>query len=242
MLAENGCKKINFAGGEPTLHRDLPELIRFSKELGLFVSIISNGTGLNQRLLDECAEFIDIIGLSIDSGSDIVENELGRCLKKSKRLRGFSHVKLIQDRADMIKELGIKLKINTTITPLNWNENLIGFIKTLAPLRWKVFEVNKINEINENFFEEYGKLNTWQFNFFIQKHSNLNPIFETSDLMMNSYCMISPDGCFFQNSAHSYHYSPPILKEGPLKAFDRLEFDLRKFKLRKGDYYKRIKS
>lgn len=51
-LAESSCKKINFAGGEPTLVSFLPELISHSKNQGLFTSIISNGTGINEDFLN----------------------------------------------------------------------------------------------------------------------------------------------------------------------------------------------
>ncbi len=48
-LANAGIKKINFAGGEPTLNPFLGSLLSFSKGLNLTTSIISNGTGISQK-------------------------------------------------------------------------------------------------------------------------------------------------------------------------------------------------
>ena len=48
-IASNGCQKVNFAGGEPTLVPYLPILIQHAKRKGLFVSIISNGTGISKN-------------------------------------------------------------------------------------------------------------------------------------------------------------------------------------------------
>ena len=48
-LARAGFRKINFAGGEPTLCRWLPELITRAKELGLTTSIVTNGSRLTRE-------------------------------------------------------------------------------------------------------------------------------------------------------------------------------------------------
>lgn len=43
QIAAHGFKKINFAGGEPTLSSWLPELVIYAKSLNLETSIVSNG-------------------------------------------------------------------------------------------------------------------------------------------------------------------------------------------------------
>ena len=79
-LVDGGFGKINFAGGEPTLVRDLGALCERIKKRGrgrCAVSIVSNGKRL-QRLIDESAKWIDWAALSLDSGSDDVNATLGR--------------------------------------------------------------------------------------------------------------------------------------------------------------------
>ena len=65
-LARLGFKKINFAGGEPLLRKDLPELIRFAKSLGLVTSIISNGQLITADWIESVSGHLDQIGISVD--------------------------------------------------------------------------------------------------------------------------------------------------------------------------------
>lgn len=42
-LPRYGVTRVTFAGGEPTLHPDLPRLLRHATEAGLITAIVSNG-------------------------------------------------------------------------------------------------------------------------------------------------------------------------------------------------------
>ena len=236
LIAENGCKKINFAGGEPTLIHHLPELISHAQNLGLFVSIISNGTGINRKFMEKCSGNLNLIGLSLDSQNDCVEERLGRTLRfKSKE---HSHVNLIKQKTRLIKESKIPIKINSIVNPLNWNENLSDFIQSINPTRWKVFEIHHLNGINDDFFREFGYLKPWQFWSFIEKHSHLNPVFESSQMIIDSYCMITPDGRFYQDTNHIHHFSKQILDVGIIRAFQQILYQEKKYRERDGGYFK----
>jgi radical S-adenosyl methionine domain-containing protein 2 len=236
-LVNCGCEKINFAGGEPTLVPFLPDLISHSHEQGLFTSIISNGTGINQEFMNKNSEQLDLIGLSIDSHWDPVEKTLGRTLKKTSFR--FSHVENIKNKVDLIRDFGVPLKINSVVTPLNWNEDMTNFLEGIKPVRWKVFEIHRLKGINDGFFTEFGKLEGWQRDFFIQKHRNLNPIFESSKMILDSYCMVSPDGRFYQDTNNQHHYSQPILEYGINETICQVKFQKKKYLMRKGDYFKK---
>ncbi len=238
-LVSNGCEKINFAGGEPTLISHLPKLINYAKKNDLFVSIISNGTGISEKFLSLCGFSLDLIGLSIDSVSTKTEKTLGRTsvIKLNNEI-SYSHVDLINNRVKLINRNNIDLKINTTITPINWNEEMSDFILNVDPVRWKILEVHYLEGINTKFFNEFGSLEPWQFEFFVNKHSSLNPIVETSDSILESYCMITPDGRFYQDSEHRHHYSDHILKTGAVEAFNQVQFSNEKFNSRDADYFR----
>lgn len=65
-------EKINFSGGEPFLPqrgRHLGEMVKFcKKELKLpSVTIISNGSLIKEKWLQEYGEFVDILAISCDS-------------------------------------------------------------------------------------------------------------------------------------------------------------------------------
>ncbi|MFQ5457154.1 MAG: radical SAM protein, partial [Myxococcota bacterium] len=71
-MAGHGLKSvILIGGGEPTLYPGFPGFVKFLKELGLQVAVVSNG-GRGNRLL-EAIEYLDAqdwIRLSLDSGSN----------------------------------------------------------------------------------------------------------------------------------------------------------------------------
>jgi len=240
-LTENGCEKLNFAGGEPTLIQNLPKLLRYSKNLGLFTSLISNGTGLTKKFLRNSFENIDLIGLSIDSSNEEINYKLGRCLThNNEKIKPYSHVNLIKNRAELIKRFNIPLKINTVVTSLNWNENLTDLILQLNPIRWKVLEITLLSEAKIIYASKFGTLKRWQFEAFTQTHKNLNPIIESNDITNESYLMITPNGKFFQNSYGEYYYSDSILEIGVRNAFEQIEFSFDNFKIREAEYYRNL--
>ncbi len=61
---------ICITGGEPTLHSDLPDLIRHVKERGFLVKLDSNGT--NPRMLEElfAENLVDYIAMDIKAPKD----------------------------------------------------------------------------------------------------------------------------------------------------------------------------
>ena len=58
---------ISFTGGEPTLRKDLPELISYAKKLGMRVNLISNGTLIDKNKAEELvAAGLDSVQISIE--------------------------------------------------------------------------------------------------------------------------------------------------------------------------------
>lgn len=72
LMTERGMKSvIVIGGGEPTLYPKFEEIIRFMKNLGLQIAIVSNGTG-NDKIakVADCMDGQDWVRLSLDSGTD----------------------------------------------------------------------------------------------------------------------------------------------------------------------------
>jgi len=212
-LTDNGCEKLNFAGGEPTLVKNLPKLIKFSKDLGVFTSLISNGTRLTKKFLEQTYKDIDLIGLSIDSAIEEINYQLGRCLtRNNEKIKPYSHINLIKNRVELIKKYNVPLKINTVVTSLNWDEDLNELISLLHPIRWKILELTLLSENKFSFASKFESLKTWQFDKFIQTHKNLNPIIESNDISNESYLMVTPNGKFFQNWCGNLRNSSKLIK------------------------------
>ena len=100
-LKDYGTEKINFAGGQPTFSPFLGELIVFSKSLRLTMSVISNGTGITERFLRKFGTNIDWIGLSLDSGDELIQYQLGR--------GNGAYVQDIINKCEMIKTVKLSL-------------------------------------------------------------------------------------------------------------------------------------
>ncbi len=71
-MADRGLRSvIVIGGGEPTTYKYFPDTIRYMKDLGLQVAIVSNGSGM-QKIADVAGYFDggDWVRLSLDSGTN----------------------------------------------------------------------------------------------------------------------------------------------------------------------------
>ena len=227
LLANSGVKKLNFVGGEPLLCPYIDALLSVSKEAGLVTSIVTNATRLTRKFLEDNACNIDWIGISIDSQDENTEKCLGRGTG--------NHVKMVVSRAKMVKEFGIKLKVNTVVTSLNFNEDMSSLITELGPDRWKVFQMLPINGENQSIGMDLT-VDKSQFMEFVSRHKHLNPVAEDNDSMTGSYLMLDPLGRFFQNWNQRYVRSKPILDVGVSRAIEQVGWSNNKFIERGGDY------
>lgn len=226
-LSNIGTEKITFTGGEPLLHPHLGDSLFESKRLGLTTMIVSNGSLIKQEFLEKNHTFIDWIGLSLDSSNERTEFSLGR---------GFgNHVEIIEQKVELIKKFGIKLKINTVVTSSNWFEDMGEIIVKLKPDRWKVFQILKIKGENDIEAERLF-ITAKQFMSFVRNHIGLNPIYEPNELFQGSYLMLDPLGRFFQNSKGHITYSQSILDVKPMEALTEVGWDRLKFLKRGGIY------
>jgi wyosine [tRNA(Phe)-imidazoG37] synthetase (radical SAM superfamily) len=80
ILARKGLRSvIVIGGGEPTVYPQFTETVRRMKELGLQVSIVSNGSGMAK--IAELVNYLEVedwVRLSLDSGSDEVFQAMHR--------------------------------------------------------------------------------------------------------------------------------------------------------------------
>jgi MoaA/NifB/PqqE/SkfB family radical SAM enzyme len=67
-LAELGCKKIHFSGGEPMLRPQLPDLVEYASQLGMRVTLTTNGTLVDKVKAKRLVEAgLRGVNVSIDS-------------------------------------------------------------------------------------------------------------------------------------------------------------------------------
>ena len=69
-MANCGVKAIMFGGeGEPTLHKDFVDIVKYTKDCGIDVSITTNGVLFNNKIANELLPILTWIKFSVDSGS-----------------------------------------------------------------------------------------------------------------------------------------------------------------------------
>lgn len=230
-LVAAGTRKITFAGGEPTLHRDIAGLIVHAKAAGLVTGIVTNGSRLHS-LLDTAADALDWVALSVDSSDEGTQFAL-------KRGRG-DHIARTRVLAALCHQLGVRLKLNTVVTALNWQEDMSALVEEIRPDRWKVFQVLPVDGQNDGAVEPL-LITSAQFAAFKQRHQHLHErackvVFEDNDAMTNSYVMIDPLGRFYGNSNGTHCESAPILDAGVFPSLAQVGFQLDKLKERGGVY------
>lgn len=180
-LKKAGMTKLNFVGGEPLLHPHLKDFACYAKENGLTVSMVTNGYLLSHGLLQELKPNMDWIGISIDSTREDVEAMLGR--------GNGNHVKNAINVCKAIREGGIKLKVNTVVTTLNFKEDLRPLILELHPLRWKVFQMLGILGQNQRHYTELATTRE-EFEIFKDLNSEMvldsgnGPVFEAEGIWL----------------------------------------------------------
>ncbi|XDG06256.1 hypothetical protein ABKA04_005871 [Annulohypoxylon sp. FPYF3050] len=243
LLSEAGMRKINFAGGEPFLYpRELGMLCRFCKEeLGLeSVSIISNGTKITKKWMDQHGQWVDVLGVSCDSFDEKTNIAIGRGTGEN--------VKQLFRVRDWCRQLGIKFKLNTVVCTHNWREDMADIVQELDPFRWKVFQVLYVEGENDSNGTDGGLsrrkrdakellISEEQFQTFCDKHKHLNCfIAEPNSLMASSYLILDEFLCFLDKGAGVEKQSRSILEVGVQKALSEVRWDQEAFSERGGLY------
>ncbi len=218
--------RLNFAGGETLLYKEKAQkLITQAKEIGFNVSLITNGSTLSTEFISALAPQLSILGVSLDSNNISTNNLIGRIDNKGNMLNTETLVDIV-DTTRVINP-DIKIKLNTVVNELNYQEDMNSIISKLHPDKWKVLQVLPI-------LTDKLSISGSKFQRFIRSHQNHKRIMSIEDNqgMQGSYIMVDPLGRFYQNDKSfnaEYFYSPPIIKAGVGHAFSEVDFSIEKF-------------
>ena len=220
--------RINIAGGEPMMLGDtFSNILRLAKKKGFKTSVITNGHYLLGNKINIPENTLDMVGISFDSQNYATRQLIGRADRKGNSL-GADDLKAALTKLTRTQK-GIKTKINTVVNIHNWQENFTELISEIKPDKWKVLHVMPYGSDELLISDE-------QFNSFIEKHRNesLSIYAESNLAMTESYLMIDPKGCFYQNVSNisGYKYSEAINDVGVEVALKQVNFNQAVFSAR----------
>jgi MoaA/NifB/PqqE/SkfB family radical SAM enzyme len=152
-LKKLGVSVIDFTGGEPLLHRELPILLKEAKKLN-FITTVTTNTLLYPKMAEKLKGLIDMLHFSLDSPIEAEHNE-------SRKVKCFDK---FLESLDIAKSLGEKPDILFTVFPHNIHQIKDVYERFCLPNQFMlilnpVFDYNDVGEKLSS--ENLAELKAW---------------------------------------------------------------------------------
>lgn len=190
-IAEEGIRDLTFTGGEPLLYPDLIELVKFAKEKGMKIKIISNGEVLAKDLkMREIYNYLDSLTLSIDTIDNGINENSGR---------GYNHFDNVKTVLESLRRKRLKANINTVVNKMNLGtlDDLGNFLKEYNINTWRIFKFIPLREtakVNKDIFE-ISRVDFRANRPLFTSFPNIQKIeFREENDMESKYVLIMPNG------------------------------------------------
>lgn len=223
IKASGMVSDINFAGGEPVLHKGFCELVAYAKEKGFGVSLISNGSLLLNDRLTPAGLFkrLDTLGISVDSFSDDTLVALG-CCDKSKKVLSYERLQALIRRAKA-ENPDIRIKLNTVVSRLNVHEKLTGIEEELPIDRWKFLKMKGFK--NDSFSNMDLLVSDDEFAAFLANNQRTRGESVPEQSLTRSYIMVDNRGNLVDDEGDDYTIVGNLTTESFTDVFGRYAFD-----------------
>jgi len=96
-----GVHVIDFTGGEPLLHRELPELLKMAKDLGFITTVTTNAL-LYPKMAHKLKGLVDMLHFSLDSPDAETHNKSRGVALFDKFLESIEVAKALGEKPDII--------------------------------------------------------------------------------------------------------------------------------------------
>ena len=219
-------RRFNLAGGEPLAGEYIQQMIVYIASLGIGCSIITNGSLLTPKFIEQNQHKLQMIGISID-GLDYQDNlQLGRLDIHGRELTKERLIEL----ATCIHSAGIKLKINTVVNAVNCRKDFAPLIDRIRPDRWKLLRMLRYEHANDA--GAPLTITDEQFHVFVARHLHLHPVVEDTEDLVNSYIVVTPQGCLITNSSERFRATESLVSHPFLEEFAKVSFSEETFQKR----------
>jgi len=137
VLVESGVKEVILGGGEPTLAKNLEEVMGILKDGSIYISLHTNGLLLRDKKLDRWKGLVDNIALPIDAVDRNVQ----------KHLRGKGFMKVFDNLMEWVNKINtreIEVGWHTVFTAINEDETprIYQLIREQPFKYWRIYEYN----------------------------------------------------------------------------------------------------
>lgn len=220
LLRTRGVTRVTFAGGEPTLHPGLPEMLAHASRIGLITALVTNGSLLDLDLCRRIFPHLRWLVLSCDSHLPETCEKIGR----KARTQTAAQPELVR-RICALRELWnahrtprehVQLKINIVVTTLNADEDPSSFLAECAPSRIKLLKCTLVPGENDDAGDlvcTRAAFETYAYRLRVLE-PGITVVAETEEDIFDTYAMIGPNGGFRQSRATGVVTSAPILDVG----------------------------
>ena len=157
---------VCLTGGEPTIHKNLPDFIKKIKKLGYLVKLDTNGSNpeMLKRLIDE--KLVDYVAMDIKAPKE-----------KYNKLVGVKiNIQKIQKSIDILKEGKVDSEFRSTIVPtVHAKEDVIAMAKWIkGAKRYYLQNFRPEKTINPKF----EKIKPYPREYLLEIQKSISPFFE----------------------------------------------------------------
>lgn len=245
-IAGADVHEFNIAGGEPMLYPGLIELVKYIRNKGVKISLITNGSLMDESWIKNYAGLYETIGFSVDSISGETNRKIGRCDRSGNTIPTGRIIEL----CGLIRKYApeCRIKINTVVSALNKNEVMCDFIDEIAADRWKILRMKPFRY--DGFSNLDIQVSDVEFLRFVEKNRKKDrkkggkeagkgaesagrEVVVEPD-MKASYVLIDSNGCLLDNAVDEL---TPVaicdcLKEDFAKGLKKLTLDRKRYEAR----------
>lgn len=115
-VMRTGTSSVYFAGGEPTLRRDLPQLVRAARDLDYHPIVVNTNASIFHKLLrkEEWSTFLADVDILVVSLDGLDPDDLARTWVTRRPEDVLRNLLLLRGLAE---SMGVKLLVNTVVRP-----------------------------------------------------------------------------------------------------------------------------